>query len=361
MNPDEILDRIWATLKRVPYPGYSRDIVSFGMVKEVSFEQGKAHVVIHYTTEPEPLRQAIRRAVENALGEIEGIKEIQVDLIQKPLTQPSVPTPQPVPGVRHVIAVASGKGGVGKSTVAVNLACALQILGSSVGLLDADIYGPSGTIMLRPEGEPRSEGRRIIPVMANGLKMISIGFFLPSEDQALVWRGPMVMKAVHQLVWDVDWQGLDYLVVDLPPGTGDAQLTLIQEVKLSGAVIVTTPQRVALVDARKGITMFQKLGTPILGIIENMSYFRCPTCETEYDLFDRGGGKAAAKVMNVPFLGEIPIDPRVRSGGDSGEPIVQAHPDSHTARSFIEIARQIHEKLSQEDPSFTIPSHLRPS
>lgn len=342
MNREEVLRLLWQALKQVPYPGYSRDIVSFGMVKGVDWQDnGSASVNLWYSTEPESLRDKIRESVITKLKDVPGVKEAKVTLEPRPRQVGEVPVPKAVPGVKNVIAVASGKGGVGKSTVAVNLAFALKEVGRHVGILDADIYGPSMTIMLKTGSEPTAHGHRIVPVDAYGLRMISMAFFLSEEDQALVWRGPMVMKAVHQLVWDVEWGELDDLVVDLPPGTGDAQLTLLQEVQLRGAVIVTTPQRVALIDARKGVTMFRKLNTPIFGIVENMSYFRCPRCGTEYDLFARGGGREAARTLGVPFLGEIPIEPEMRAGADRGEPVLVCAPESEAAKAFRSIAEQI--------------------
>ncbi len=342
MDPEKLREAVLSRLKTVLYPGFSRDIVSFGMVRDVAVDaQGRVTVTIVYSTEPDRIRQGIEQAVVQAVQGVQGVQGVEVRATQREMARPSVPQKQPVPGVQHVIAVASAKGGVGKSTVAVNLAYALKELGHAVGLLDADIYGPSVPIMLKTEGEPTTDGRRIFPVQTMGLRMISIGFFLPTEDQALIWRGPMVMKAVHQLVWDVEWTPLDYLVVDLPPGTGDAQLTLLQEVKLSGAVIVTTPQRVALVDARKGVTMFKRLDTPVLGIVENMSYFQCPKCGEVYEIFDRRGGFHAAKMLGVPFLGEIPIEPRLREGADRGEPVFVCAPDSEVARAFMEVARKV--------------------
>lgn len=342
MDTEKLREAVLSRLKTVAYPGFSRDIVSFGIVRDVAVDdQGRVTVTLVYSTEPDRIRQAIEQAVVQAVQGIQGIQGVEVQATQREMVRPSVPQKQLVPGVQHVIAVASAKGGVGKSTVAVNLAYALKELGYAVGLLDADIYGPSAPIMLKTEGEPTTDGQRIFPVQTMGLKMISIGFFLPTEDQALIWRGPMVMKAVHQLVWDVEWAPLDYLVVDLPPGTGDAQLTLLQEVKLSGAIIVTTPQRVALVDARKGVTMFKRLDTPVLGIVENMSYFQCPKCGEVYEIFDRRGGFHAAKMLGVPFLGEIPIEPRLREGADRGEPVFLCAPDSEVARAFMEIARKV--------------------
>jgi ATP-binding protein involved in chromosome partitioning len=259
-----------------------------------------------------------------------------------------------LPGVRKVIAVASGKGGVGKSTVAVNLAIALAKTGASVGLLDADIYGPSIPIMLGlADSKPAVDGvrQKLIPFERYGIRFMSLGFMV-DRDSAVIWRGPMVMKALEQLMRDVDWGDLDVLVLDMPPGTGDAQLTVSQKVSLAGAVIVTTPQDVALADAVKGVAMFQKVEVPILGIVENMSYFCCPGCGTRTEIFGHGGGKAESERQAVPFLGEIPLDGAIRDGGDAGHPIVVADPDSPNSKEFDAIAGRILESLGT-DPDRT--------
>ena len=257
-----------------------------------------------------------------------------------------------VPGVKHIIAVSSGKGGVGKSTVSVNVAVALGLSGAKVGLLDADIYGPNIPMMMGIEKMPEQKDGKIAPAESHGIKLISMGFFVP-EDQAVVWRGPMVHTAIQQLFRDVLWGELDYLVIDLPPGTGDAQLTLSQLVPLSGAITVTTPQEVALHDVRKGMMMFQKVNVPLLGIVENMSYFVCGHCGERTEIFDHGGGERAAKTLGVPFLGHVPIDPAIRAGGDTGRPLVIAQPDSPQAKAFRDIAGQLVTRLSQSDQEGT--------
>lgn len=248
--------------------------------------------------------------------------------------------PNIIPGVKHVIAISSGKGGVGKSTVAVNLAVALSLNGAKVGLLDADIYGPNIPMMMGVEKTPEQQDGKITPAESHGVKLISMGFFVP-EDTAVVWRGPMVHTAIQQLFRDVLWGELDYLLIDLPPGTGDAQLTLTQLVSLSGAVTVTTPQEVALHDVRKGMTMFQKVNVPLLGIVENMSFYVCGHCGERTEIFSHGGGERAAEKLGIPFLGRIPIDPAIRIGGDTGNPIVIATPDSPQAKAFREIAAKL--------------------
>jgi len=245
-----------------------------------------------------------------------------------------------IPGVKYVIAVSSGKGGVGKSTVAVNLAVALGLTGAKVGLLDADIYGPNIPMMMGVSKPPEQADGKIVPAESHGVKLISMGFFVP-EDTAVVWRGPMVHTAIQQLFRDVLWGELDYLLIDLPPGTGDAQLTLTQLVPLTGAVTVTTPQEVALHDVRKGMMMFQKVNVPLLGIVENMSYFLCGHCGERTEIFSHGGGERAAAKLGIPFLGRVPIDPAIRDGGDSGNPIVVADPSSPQSAAFREIAQKI--------------------
>ncbi|MEX5214857.1 MAG: Mrp/NBP35 family ATP-binding protein [Nitrospiraceae bacterium] len=251
-----------------------------------------------------------------------------------------------IPGVKYALAVSSGKGGVGKSTVAVNLAVALRRSGATVGLLDADIYGPNVPMMMGVTKPPEQRDGKIIPAENHGVKLISMGFFVP-EETAVVWRGPMVHTAIQQFFRDVLWGDLDYLLIDLPPGTGDAQLTLTQLVPLRGAITVTTPQNVALYDVRKGIMMFQKVNVPLLGLIENMSHFVCGHCGEKTEIFSYGGGERAAQAMGIPFLGRIPIDPAIRTGGDSGLPIVMSQPDSPQTQAFLDIAAKIREEVEQ--------------
>jgi ATP-binding protein involved in chromosome partitioning len=250
-----------------------------------------------------------------------------------------------IPQVKHTIAISSGKGGVGKTTVAVNLAVTLARRGLRVGLLDCDVYGPNVPLMMGiKQADSPGEGQKLRPPERYGVKLMSIGFFVP-EDSPVVWRGPMINSAIQQFLRDVDWGELDYLVVDLPPGTGDAQLSLSQLVPLTGAVIVTTPQEVSLLDSRKGLAMFQKVHVPVLGIVENMSSFLCPHCKERTDIFSHGGGQAAAKTLGVPFLGEVPIDLAIRVGGDEGRPVVDAHPDSPQADAFGKIASAVIEQV----------------
>ncbi len=253
-----------------------------------------------------------------------------------------------IPNVRHVIAISSGKGGVGKSTVAANLAVALSLAGAKVGLMDADVYGPNIPMMMGVATPPEQQDGKIKPAESHGVKLISMGFFVP-EETAVVWRGPMIHTAIQQFFRDVVWGELDYLLVDLPPGTGDAQLTISQLVPLCGAVTVTTPQEVALHDVRKGLMMFQKVNVPLLGIIENMSYFICGHCGERTEIFSSGGGERAAEKLGIPFLGRIPIDPAIRAGGDAGTPIVVANPASPQAAAFKDIAAKIMARVGEGD------------
>jgi ATP-binding protein involved in chromosome partitioning len=337
-------EQVLEALRAVKFPGLTRDIVSFGFVKDIRIEEGKLTVAIHMTTanrEAAPLVESQARAV---LEKLPGVKKVELDL---QVQAPGGPAPvrEVLPGVRFKVAVASGKGGVGKSTVAANLALALRQLNLSVGLLDADIYGPSQHLMMGCVDPPRvNEEEKILPVNGNGVQVMSLGFLL-EPDTPVIWRGPMVMKALQQFLEDVAWGELDILVVDLPPGTGDAQLTITQQLPLDGAIIVTTPQDVALIDARKGLLMFRKVNVPVLGIVENMSAFLCPHCGYRTEIFKSGGGRRTAEQLGVPFLGEIPIDPEVVLSGDAGRPIVAAKPNSPAAQAFLRLARGVVEGL----------------
>jgi len=272
--------------------------------------------------------------------------------------QPEQPKPNLLPDVKHIVAVSSGKGGVGKSTVAANLAVALAASGARVGLIDADIYGPNIPMMLGVRKPPEQQDGKLLPAESYGVKLISMGFFVP-EETAIVWRGPMVHTAIQQFFRDVIWGELDYLLIDLPPGTGDAQLSISQLVSLAGVITVTTPQEVALHDVRKGMTMFQKVNVPLLGIIENMSYYICGHCGDRAEIFSHGGGQRAAEKLGVPFLGAIPIDLAIRAGGDEGMPIVAANPDSPQAKTFRDIAAKIAEALNQQASGGGIGSLLK--
>src|SRR5262245_4427477 len=308
---------VWEVLRKVPYPGFSRDIVSFGLVKGVRVHGDIVSARLELTTGQPEILDRIKAEAEAAIrAAFPGVGRVLIET--KAIAAQGVTPKRLLPEVRHAVAVASGKGGVGKSTVAVNLAVSLAREGWATGLLDADIYGPSVPLMTGTVGEAPAPGPEgVEPIPRHGIRLMSIGFFL-DKDAALVWRGPMVMKAVTQLLEDVNWGRLDYLVIDLPPGTGDAQLTLSQAVRLAVAVVVTTPQDVALIDAVKGVTMFRKVDVPILGIVENMSYYLCPHCGERSDIFSHGGAAREALRLGVPFLGEIPIHPSIRAGGDEG-------------------------------------------
>ncbi len=343
-------ETVLAVLKTVKYPGYSRDIVSFGLVKDIQIDGMAVGVLIELTTPNQELGEQIADAARLALRDrIEGLTDAHIQL--------RVPTPQQVaaaaptlgaktkiPGLARIVAVASGKGGVGKSTCSVNLACALQLLGAKVGLLDCDIYGPSIPLMMGLNQRPGlTEDEKLIPPVAHGVKLMSMGFLI-TDDQPVIWRGPMIQKTIQQFIHQVDWGTLDYLLVDLPPGTGDAQLSLCQIVPLDGGVIVTTPQEASLGVVRKGVAMFEKVNVPILGLVENMSYFTAPD-GSRLEIFGHGGGKAEAARKGVPFLGEIPLFTAIREGGDRGVPIVVSAPDSAPAQAFLEVARMLRAKL----------------
>jgi ATP-binding protein involved in chromosome partitioning len=288
--------------------------------------------------------EATRQTVEQAVALVKGVKKALVVLTAERAMKKAAPTkaaPLEIPGVKKIIAVASGKGGVGKSTVAANLAVALSQLGQKVGLLDADIYGPSvPRLMGIPHAKPQQSGNKLIAPEAHGLKVMSMGFMV-DEAAPMIWRGPMVQSALLQMLRDVDWMGLDILVIDMPPGTGDAQLTLAQKVSLAGAVIVSTPQDIALIDARKGLEMFRKVAVPILGIVENMSYYCCPQCGHRADIFGHGGAKAEAEKLGAPFLGEVPLHAMIREVSDAGVPIALKGRDDHHAKTFYEIAVKV--------------------
>lgn len=338
-------DSIRQALQTVKYPGYSRDIVSFGLVKEIKAAHGSATVLVQLTSGAAELARQIKLEAEQAVRGVPGIENVFVE-VKAPAAAAAASHPNPwasqnsVPGIGRIIAVASGKGGVGKSTASANLACALQHLGRRVGLLDCDIYGPSIPLMMGVRERPAvSEREKLVPPTNHGVKLMSMGFLLEG-DAPVIWRGPMIVKTIQQFVSAVEWGDLDYLLVDLPPGTGDAQLTLCQTVPLTGGVIVTTPQEASLGVVRKGIAMFNKVNVPILGIIENMSFFTTPAGE-RFDIFGHGGGRAMAAQLSVPFLGEIPIFPEIREGGDTGTPVVVSQPNGKPGQAFLAVARQI--------------------
>ena len=340
-------------LSKVKYPGFSRDIISFGVIKQIDVEEDRVKIELKFTTKNEDTKSQIttdiRNAIEKKFQQVEVIISESGSDQQQESTRPGGDPwagLAPIPGIKNIIAVASGKGGVGKSTVSTNLAIALSEQGLKTGLMDSDIYGPSIHIMMGVEERPLvNESQKIIPIDKFGIKLMSMGFLI-DNDAPLIWRGPLVMKAVEQFLRDVVWGELDILVIDLPPGTGDAQLTLVQKTPLSGAIIVTTPQEVALVDARRGLKMFQKVGTPVLGIVENMSYFVCPDCGKKTAIFGSEGGARSSRELNVPLLGQIPIEASITESGDSGKPIIVKHPEGDTTKVFKEIANKITSEMT---------------
>ncbi len=378
VTKDEVLDR----LRKVPAPDGNGDIVSLGMVSDVFLSGGKVMFSITVPSERaadmEPLRQEAERAVRSIPGVASAMVVLTAERKRGAASAPPPPPPpraapahhhapppprataperqappanrtRPgVPGVDAIIAVASGKGGVGKSTTAVNLALALKANGLRVGILDADIYGPSLPRLLNLKGRPESIAGRILrPLDGYGVKVMSMGF-LVEEDTPMIWRGPMVISALTQMLREVEWGTLDVLVVDMPPGTGDAQLTMAQQVPLAGAVIVSTPQDLALIDARKGLNMFRRVDVPVLGIVENMSYFICPHCGGRTDIFAHGGARHEAERLEVPFLGEVPLDIEIRLLSDAGTPVVVSQPDGPHARVYRDIATRVWEGVQRE-------------
>ncbi len=354
-TPQEILEQ----LKRVAYPGLSRDIVAFGFVKDVEVGGRGATIVLAPTTDDQGVIAEIRRRVVETVQAM-GVPTVEIVVEEPPKVALGAIRPKPKVGdVKRIIAVASGKGGVGKSTVAVNLALALRQQGRAVGLLDADVYGPSIPVMLGLSERPRAdEEKRIEPVERHGLRAISMGLFV-EEAKPIIWRGPMITKLLIEFVRNVLWGDLDYLVIDMPPGTGDAQLTLCQQVPLSGGVVVTTPQEVALLDVKRGVTMFREVNVPVLGVVENMSYHVCRKCGHQHDLFGTGGGQRMARRFGIPFLGALPLVREIREGGDRGAPIVAADPDHPQSLAFLEIARRVEAELERLSGTAKPPSFLQ--
>jgi ATP-binding protein involved in chromosome partitioning len=347
-------EQVLAALRRVVDPDKGKDIVSLNMVEGVQLRDGHVGFAIEVEAERGPRLEPLRRAAERAVENLPGVLSVTAVLTAQRPPPAGRPAAAPhhgggakalVPGVRAIIAVASGKGGVGKSTVAANLGLGLAAVGLEVGLLDADIYGPSMPRMLGIQGRPTSrDGKVLEPMVNHGVKCMSMGF-LVAEDTPMIWRGPMVQSALQQMLRDVAWGELDVMVVDMPPGTGDAQLTMAQQVPLAGAVIVSTPQDIALLDARKGLNMFRKVDVPVLGIVENMSYFQCPHCGKRSDVFGHGGARREAERLGVEFLGEVPLDIAIRETSDDGRPIVVSRPESEHAQVFRRMASRLAEQL----------------
>jgi ATP-binding protein involved in chromosome partitioning len=343
---------ILEALKAVKYPGYSRDIVSFGLIKEVSVDGGSVSVGVQLTGGTPEVATQIQKDCETVLRGLAEVDRVIVQVRHPASAGGSAPASNPwagqnrVPGLDRIIAVASGKGGVGKSTVSANLACALARLGHAVGLLDCDIYGPTIPLMMGTRERPTvSAEEKLVPPTSHGIKLMSMGFLL-DDDQPVIWRGPMIVKTIQQFLLQVDWGQLDFLLVDLPPGTGDAQLTLCQTVPLDGGVVVTTPQEASLGVVRKGIAMFRKVNVPILGLVENMSYFTTPQGE-RVEIFGHGGGASEAERQQIPFLGEIPLYPEIRLGGDQGVPVVVSAPQQPPGQAFLRIGEALIRSLAR--------------
>jgi ATP-binding protein involved in chromosome partitioning len=354
-------------LRNVKDPARQLDIVAMGLVKDLHIHDAEVSFTLAFTDQPPAAKAALHSQASRVVGQVPGVGKVNVRIGAAPGSRPAAPQahaaapspggPRPadlIPDVKHTIAVSSGKGGVGKSTVAVNLAVALRTGGADVGIIDSDVYGPDVPLMLGARGRPGMFENRIIPVESHGLKMMSIGL-LVNEREPLVWRGPMIHSFIQQMLRDVNWGPLDYLVFDMPPGTGDAQLSLSQVIPLSGVVMVTTPQDVALLDVRKAIGMFQRLNVPILGIVENMSWFACPHCGERTTIFGDAGGHRLAEEYGVPLLAQLPLDPETRKSGDEGVPVTLRRPDSPQARAFRELAAAVARRLDELAPLRSLP------
>jgi len=337
---------ILAALGTVMDPELHQDLVTLNMVGDIEINGGQVGVVIMLTTPACPLKGKIENDVRNAIMQVPGVEKVNVKLDANVTADERIFGRLQLP-IKNIIAIASGKGGVGKTTVAVNLAIALAQMGAKVGILDADIYGPNVPQMFGVDRMPNPSNQKLNPAIAYGVQVMSMGFML-KPGQAALWRGPMLHSAIRQMFSDVNWQPVDYMIVDMPPGTGDAQLSLTQSVPLTGGVVVSTPQDVALSDARRGLAAFQQLSVPVLGVIENMAYFIAPDTGQRYEIFGYGGAERAAAELKVPFLGRLPLDQRVREGGDVGAPIVAVEPESEISEAFREIARQLAGQVSMQ-------------
>jgi len=362
--------QVMDALRGIQDPDSQKDIVALGLVRDVAVAEGAVSLTLAFAGQAPATKAAIHSMATRLVGQLPGVTRVQVKMgggapapaahahghahAPAPGPAPAAPKPDFIPEVRHTVAVSSGKGGVGKSTVAVNLALALRQSGATVGIIDSDVYGPDVPLMLGAKGRPGMFDNRILPVEAHGLKMMSIGL-LVNEREPLVWRGPMIHSFIQQMLKDVMWGALDYLVFDMPPGTGDAQLSLSQILPLGGVVMVTTPQDVALLDVRKAIGMFQRLNVPILGIVENMSTFACPHCGQHTAIFGETGGQRVAEEYGAPLLARLPLDPETRVGGDQGTPITVRRPDSPQARAFRDLAAAVQMRLDELDASGSLP------
>ena len=341
-------DQVLTALRAVRDPDLHKDIVTLGFVKDVKIAGGEVDFIIELTTPACPVRDEMKAQAEQIVSALPGVTAARATMTADVKARAGFGR-QAVPGIRNIIAVGAGKGGVGKSTTAVNLAVALQRKGARVGLMDADVYGPNTPQMLGIESAPEvGENKRMLPPEAFGIKVISMGMLVP-PDQPIIWRGPMLHGAVQQFMRDVEWGELDYLVVDLPPGTGDVSLSMAQSVPVAGAVVVTTPQGVSVSDVRKAVAMFRQLNIPILGVVENMSYFVCGHCQERTEIFGHGGGARMAEDLGIPMLGEVPIDTRVRVGGDEGQPIVASAPESPAGKAFLDISGRVAAEISKQN------------
>ena len=342
INESAVLD----ALKVIQDPDLHRDIVSLGFVKQVSIDGEMVSVVIELTTPACPVKDQMREQAETVLRQLPGVEKVYVEMTANVRSASSPDEGRAaIPGVKNIIAVGAGKGGVGKTTVSVNMACALAQHGSRVGLLDGDIYGPNVPIMLGVQTQLETDGKKIVPAERHGIRVVSIGF-LTQDEAPVIWRGPMLHGVIQQFFREVNWGDLDYLIIDMPPGTGDVALSLSQTVPVSGAVAVTTPQTVSLADTRRAIRMYQKLNIPVLGLLENMSHFVCPECNHESDIFGKGGGELLAEQMKVPYLGQIPLYEPIRVGGDQGTPIVMTEPESPAGQALIDSAARLAAQVS---------------
>jgi ATP-binding protein involved in chromosome partitioning len=348
------LTTVLDALKIVRDPDLQRDIVSLGFIKDLHIDNGRVAFTIELTTPACPVKDQMRDQARAAVMQLPGVSAVDVTMSARVReAMGGDGARQPLPGVKNIIAVGAGKGGVGKTTVAVNLAVALAKAGSKVGIIDADIYGPNVPIMLGLKTQLTTDGEKIIPAEKYGLQVISMAF-MTSDDAPIIWRGPMLHGALQQFFREVRWVDLDYLVIDMPPGTGDVALSLSQSVPVAGAIVVTTPQQVSLADSRRAVAMYKKLNIPTLGIVENMAYFVCTNCKHEADIFGHGGGEQMATDLGIPFLGRIPIYQPIREGSDTGVPLVVGEPDSPAARAFMSVAEQAAAQIS-------IASYSRPT
>jgi ATP-binding protein involved in chromosome partitioning len=339
------VDQVLSSLRSVVDPELHKDIVSMGMVKDLTINNGKVSFNLELTTPACPFNSDIEQDVRNAIANL-GVKELDLKVTARVMEGRAISADELLPGVKNILAVASGKGGVGKTTVSVNLAIALAKTGANVGLLDADIYGPSVPLMLGLRASPEVINNKIQPPVSEGVKVISMGFFYEQSQQAGIYRGPIVSGIVKQFLTDVNWGDLDYLIIDLPPGTGDAPLTIAQTIPITGILVVTTPQDIAMNVAVKAVGMFNKLNVPIVGVVENMSYLECPHCKENIHIFGKGGGQKVSEQFKVPFIGEIPLHPQIMEGSDIGNPVTISEPNSMQSLAFSKVAKMIAGRIS---------------